>query len=44
VTAFVAATSTVGDLVIGSGMEFTERGEHTLKGVPESWMLFSVAG
>jgi class 3 adenylate cyclase len=40
----VLVTSTVKDLVIGSGMEFTERGEHTLKGVPESWMLFSVAG
>ena len=33
----VLVTSTVKDLVIGSGMEFTERGEHTLKGVPESW-------
>jgi class 3 adenylate cyclase len=40
----VLVTSTVKDLVIGSGMEFTERGEHTLKGVPESWVLFSVAG
>lgn len=39
----VLVTSTVKDLVIGSGMEFTERGEHTLKGVPESWVLFSVA-
>lgn len=40
----ILVTSTVKDLVIGSGMEFTERGEHILKGVPESWVLFSAAG
>jgi class 3 adenylate cyclase/alpha-beta hydrolase superfamily lysophospholipase len=40
----VLVTATVKDLVMGSGLEFTERGEHTLKGVPESWVLFSAAG
>jgi hypothetical protein len=28
--------------VIGSGIEFIERGEHDLKGVPGSWKLFAV--
>jgi hypothetical protein len=37
-------SSTVKDLVIGSGIEFAERGEHELKGVPGSWRLFSVVG
>jgi class 3 adenylate cyclase len=32
------------DLVAGSGIEFIERGEHELKGVPESWKLFAVQG
>ena len=32
------------DLVIGSGIEFTERGDFDLKGVPGSWRLFTVAG
>jgi len=35
-------SSTVRDLVAGSGLEFEERGEHELKGVPGSWRLFSV--
>ena len=34
----------VKDLVIGSGIEFIERGEHELKGVPGTWKLFAVAG
>jgi class 3 adenylate cyclase/pimeloyl-ACP methyl ester carboxylesterase len=37
----VLVTSTVRDLVAGSGIEFSERGEHSLKGVPGSWSLFS---
>jgi class 3 adenylate cyclase len=37
-------SSTVRDLVAGSAIEFTDRGEHSLKGVPGSWRLFSVAG
>ena len=36
------ASSTVRDLVVGSGMEFAERGRHTLKGVPGEWALFEV--
>lgn len=35
-------SSTVKDSVVGSSMEFEERGEHTLKGVPGTWRLFSV--
>ena len=38
------ASSTVKDLVVGSGVEFEDRGEHELKGVPGSWKLFDVAG
>jgi class 3 adenylate cyclase len=30
-------------LVAGSGIEFEDRGEHDLKGVPGSWRLFAVA-
>jgi hypothetical protein len=29
-------------LVAGSGIEFEDRGEHELKGVPDTWRLFSV--
>ncbi len=39
----VLVSSTVKDLVAGSGIEFTDRGEHTLKGVPDSWRLHCVA-
>lgn len=38
----VWVSRTVTDLVIGSGMRFTERGDHSLKGVPGHWQLFSV--
>jgi pimeloyl-ACP methyl ester carboxylesterase len=38
----ILASRTVKDLVVGSGIEFSERGIHTLKGVPDSWQLFSV--
>jgi class 3 adenylate cyclase/alpha-beta hydrolase superfamily lysophospholipase len=38
----VLASSTVKDLVAGSGIEFTDRGERELKGVPGSWRLYSV--
>ena len=40
----VLVTSTVKDLVVGSGIQFTEQGEHSLRGVPETWKLFSVVG
>jgi DNA-binding NarL/FixJ family response regulator len=39
----VVVSSTVRDLVAGSGIEFAERGEHALKGVPDRWRLFAVA-
>jgi class 3 adenylate cyclase len=38
----VLVSSTVVDLVAGSGLEFRERGEHELKGVPRKWTLFEV--
>jgi hypothetical protein len=38
----VLVSSIVKDLVAGSGIEFVDRGEHHLKGVPESWTLFAV--
>jgi class 3 adenylate cyclase len=40
----VLATSTVKDLVIGSGLRFDAAGERELRGVPERWRLFRVAG
>ena len=40
----ILVSSTVKDLVAGSGIEFDPRGEHELKGVPESWRLFAVRG
>jgi pimeloyl-ACP methyl ester carboxylesterase len=36
----VLVSSTVKDLVAGSGLEFEDRGEHELKGVPGPWRLF----
>ena len=39
----VLASSTLRDLVIGSGLEFEDRGNHELKGVPGEWHLFAVA-
>jgi class 3 adenylate cyclase len=38
----VLVSSTVKDLVVGSGIAFAERGSHELKGVPGEWRLFSV--
>jgi len=38
----VLVSSTVKDLVVGSGIEFQDRGFHALKGVPGEWRLFSV--
>ena len=40
----VLVSGTVKDLVVGSGIEFEERGEQELKGVPGAWRLFAVAG
>jgi len=38
----VLVSRTVVDLVAGSGLEFVDRGEHELKGVPGEWRLFAV--
>ena len=38
----VFASSTVKDLVVGSGIAFEDRGEHELKGVPGAWRLHAV--
>ena len=38
----VFVSSTVKDLVAGSGLRFAERGTHALKGVPDEWRLFAV--
>jgi pimeloyl-ACP methyl ester carboxylesterase len=38
------ASSTVKDLVAGSGIEFRDRGEPELKGVPGTWRIFAVEG
>jgi class 3 adenylate cyclase/pimeloyl-ACP methyl ester carboxylesterase len=40
----VLVSSTVKDLVVGSGIEFTDRGEHQLKGVPDTWHIYQVTG
>jgi class 3 adenylate cyclase len=39
----VLVSSTLRDLVIGSGLEFEDRGSYELKGVPGGWRLFAVA-
>jgi pimeloyl-ACP methyl ester carboxylesterase len=40
----VLVSSTVRDLVAGSGLELVDRGVHQLKGVAEPWRLFAVTG
>jgi hypothetical protein len=35
-------SSTVKDLVVGSGIEFADRGAHALKGAPDEWRLYAV--
>jgi len=37
----VLVSNTVKDLTVGSDIEFEERGEHELKGVPGSWRLYA---
>ncbi len=39
----VFVSSTLNDLVVGSGIGFEDRGSHTLKGIPGAWRLFRVA-
>jgi pimeloyl-ACP methyl ester carboxylesterase/class 3 adenylate cyclase len=36
----VLVTSTVKELVVGSGIQFADLGPHTLKGVPDDWRLY----
>jgi class 3 adenylate cyclase len=38
----VLVSSTVKDLVGGSGLKFGDRGAHSLKGVPDEWRLFAL--
>jgi class 3 adenylate cyclase len=38
----VLVSSTVKDLVAGSGLEFDDRGEHALKGIPGEWRLYAL--
>jgi class 3 adenylate cyclase len=38
----VLASSTVKDLVVGSGLRFADRGRHALKGVPDEWRLYAL--
>jgi class 3 adenylate cyclase len=38
----VLVSSTVKDLVAGSGLRFADRGNKSLKGVPGEWRIFAV--
>jgi class 3 adenylate cyclase len=40
----VVVSSTVKDLVAGSGLRFVDRGTHDLRGVPGEWHLYAVEG
>jgi class 3 adenylate cyclase len=40
----VLVSGAVPPLVVGSGLDFVDRGEHELKGVPGAWRLFAVKG
>jgi class 3 adenylate cyclase len=37
----VLVTTTVKDLALGSGIRFTDRGAHSLKGVAGAWQLYA---
>ena len=37
----VLVSRTIKDLVAGSGLQFEDRGLHTLRGVPDQWQLFA---
>jgi class 3 adenylate cyclase len=39
----ILVSSTVKDLVAGSGLHFADRGAHSLKGVPDEWRLYAVS-
>lgn len=36
------ASSTVKDLVVGSGLRFADRGVRALRGVPDVWRLYAL--
>jgi class 3 adenylate cyclase len=38
----VLASSTVKDLVAGSGLQFADRGMHALRGLPDEWRLYAL--
>jgi class 3 adenylate cyclase len=38
----IVVSSTVKELVVGSDMQFTDRGQHELKGIPGSWRLYTL--
>jgi len=38
----IAVSSTVKELVVGSGIQFADTGEHELKGVPGSWRIYTL--
>ena len=40
----VLVSGVVPPLLAGSGIEFVDRGEHELKGVPGTWKLLAVKG
>nr|MDJ0817370.1 adenylate/guanylate cyclase domain-containing protein [Desulfobacterales bacterium] len=40
----VLVSSTVKDLVAGSGIDFVDRGSYELKGIPGKWRFFAVKG
>jgi class 3 adenylate cyclase len=39
----IAVSSTVRDLVAGSGITFNDRGTRQLRGVPEPWRIFAAS-
>jgi class 3 adenylate cyclase len=39
----VLVSRTITDLVVGSELTFTERGEHQLRGIGGTWQLFAAA-
>jgi class 3 adenylate cyclase len=40
----ILVSSTVKDLVVGSALTFEDRGVYNLKGVPDGWHLYALAG
>jgi class 3 adenylate cyclase len=40
----VLVSGTVKDLVVGSAIQFADRGSHSLRGIPGEWRLFEVTG